>query len=318
MSSAETVGPDEFRNALAPLVTFLREFTGAIHAVGERHGRNPWAESPATKELADDADYGARCGWDGPITNTHAMGGLTLTAATDYVRSFAEVLAADRPPTYGHLVLARAALESSVVCVWLNEDGIARDERVKRGLSEYIYAVVEEERLGLQDDTTVVVDLIAHAAALGWGVTDRNDKTWTHKSRGNPKIDGVSRPSTGPAITRLLVDNAQAKIGKMEWSRLSAVTHVTFFGLRWAFMGHSSSSGYVASTHVGTDLHAVYLQAFCIIKALRQAATARFALMGWADDEWHGIVSNAVQHEIALVQAYTTGSARAEDDADAS
>lgn len=158
--------------------------------------------------------------------------------------------------------------------------------------------------------------MIAHASALGWRVTDRSDKAWTHKSRGNPRVDGVARPSTGPAVTRLLVDNAEAQIGKMEWSRLSAVTHVTFFGLRWAFMGGGSSSGYVASTHIGTDLHAVYLQAFCIIKALRQAASARFELMGWADDEWRGAVSNAVQHEIALVQAYTTGSAPAEDDSD--
>ena len=315
MSSAETVGPDEFRDALAPLVTFLRVFTEAINAVGDRHGRTPWAESPAMRELADDTDYGVRSGWDGPITNTHAMGGLTLTAATDYVRSFAAVLAAEKPPTYGHLVLARAALESSVVYAWLNEDGIARDERVKRGLSEYIYAAVEEERLELQGDTTVVVDLIAHAAALGCGVIDRNNKPWTHKSRGTPRVDGVARPSTGPAITRLLVDDAQAKIGKMQWSRLSAVTHVTFFGLWWAFMGGGSSRGYVASTHIGTDLHAVYMQAFCIIKAVRQAASARFALMGWADDVWHGVVSNAVQHAIALVQAYTTGSVSTDDDA---
>lgn len=313
---AETVEPDEFRTALEPLVTFLRGFTQAVRAVTERHGRNPLADSPAMRELADDADYGKRSGWDGPITNTHAMGGLTLTAANDYVRSFAEVLAAEKPPIYGHLVLARAALEASVVCAWLNEDGIARDERVKRGFSEYLYSAVEEERLELQDNSTAVDDLSAHVAALGWRVDDRNGKQWKHDSRGNPKVDGVGRPSTGPAITRLLVDNPDSKLGKMQWSRLSAVTHVTFFGLRWAFVGQGGASGYVATTHVGTDLHAVYLQALCIVKALRQAATARVTLMGWADEEWQGAVSDAVGHETALVQACKSDSKTADDDAD--
>jgi hypothetical protein len=313
---AETVDPDEFRTALAPLVTFLRGFTEAVRAVTERHGRYPLADSPAMRELADDADYGKRSGWDGPITNTHAMGGLTLTAANDYVRAFGEVLAAGKPPIYGHLVLARAALEASVVSAWLNEDGIARDERVKRGFSEYLYSAVEEERLELQDNATAVDDLIAHVAELGWSVDDRHGKQWKHDSRGNPKVDGVSRPSTGPAITHLLVDNSDSKLGKMQWSRLSAVTHVTFFGLRWAFVGQDPASGYVATTHVGTDLHAVYVQELCIVKALRQAATARVTLMGWLDDEWQGAVSNAEQHELALVQAYQSAGTGADDDAD--
>ena len=313
----ETVDPDEFRTALAPLVTFLRGFTEAIRTATQRHGGNPFADSPAMRELADDLDYAMRSGWHGPITNTHAMGGLTLTAANDYVRAFAEVLAAEKPPLYGHLVLARAALEASVVCAWLNEDAVARDERVKRGFSEYLYSAVEEERLELQDDSTAVDDLIAHAAALGWRVADRNGKDWKHDSRGNPDVDGVSRPSTGPAITRLLVGNPDNKLGKMQWSRLSAVTHVTFFGLRWAFVGQGAASGYVATTYIGTDLHAVYLQALCIVKALRQAATARVTLMGWADDEWNGAARDAVQHELALVEAYQSGRSQTDAGADA-
>lgn len=314
MISVETVGPDEFRTALVPLVTFLRGFTTAVHAVSDRHGSNPWTDSPAMTELADDTHYAARSGWDGPITNTHAMGGLTLMAAEDYVRSFAEALASERPPVYGHLVLARAALESSVVCAWLNEDGIARDERVKRGLSEYIYAAVEEERLGLQDDTTVVDDFIAHAAALGWGVTDHNGKTWRHNSRGNPGVDGVSRPPTARGIRDLLVGSEESRIGRMLWSRLSAVAHVTYFGLRWAFVDEERRGGNVATVQIGTDLHTVYRQALCISKALRQAANTRFVFMGWLDGEWNGVAQDAQRHEVALLEASspTAASARTE------
>jgi hypothetical protein len=60
-------------------------------------------------------------------------------------------------PTYGHLVVARAALESSGVSWWLGEDGIARDDRVNRGLSEFLYSATEVGWLEIQND-----------AAKGW------------------------------------------------------------------------------------------------------------------------------------------------------
>jgi TolB protein len=66
-----------------------------------------------------------------PVTDAHALGELTLRAAADYVRAFAEAFTAERLPIYRHLVVARSALESCVISWWLSEPGIARDERVK-------------------------------------------------------------------------------------------------------------------------------------------------------------------------------------------
>jgi hypothetical protein len=40
---------------------------------------------------------------------------------------------------YGHLVLARSALEVSVVSKWLNDPDVAFDVRVKRGMAEQVY-----------------------------------------------------------------------------------------------------------------------------------------------------------------------------------
>jgi hypothetical protein len=62
------------------------------------------------------------------------------------------------PPIYGHLVVVRSALESSVVCWWLSEPGIARDQRIKRGMSEYLYTATEEGRLKIQDDAAKHVE----------------------------------------------------------------------------------------------------------------------------------------------------------------
>jgi len=127
---------------MQPLVLGVLDFTTALNKVDPLHRRPPSVDSPAMAEIHDQNDYEKRSGWKRPFDDTHVLGALTLRAATDYVRLFAETLNAAQPPLYGHLALARGALESSVVCRWVSEPGLARDERVKRGLSEYLYAAV--------------------------------------------------------------------------------------------------------------------------------------------------------------------------------
>lgn len=211
--TSRSVGPDEFRDALRPLVEALHEFSAVVDAVAPRHGRTPWANSLAMREIADEHRYSGPSGWDQPIHDTHMLGDLTLRAAADYVRTFAEAFLADRAPVYGHLVVARAALESSAVSAWLSEPGIARDARVKRGLSDFLYTAVEESRLKIRDDDESVKVWIDRANKLGWQATDYNGKAWSDKSRGKPVIDGVGRPSTGAGITRLLVSDDESKVG---------------------------------------------------------------------------------------------------------
>jgi hypothetical protein len=133
-----TTDADEFREALAEMMADIRVFTLEVDAVGPLHGSMPWEDSPAMRELADEPGYKERCSWAGPITDTHMLGRLTLQAAADYVRTFAESFTTESVPMYGHLVVARAALEASVVSWWLSEAAVARDERVKRGLSEFL------------------------------------------------------------------------------------------------------------------------------------------------------------------------------------
>src|ERR1700722_11112681 len=115
---------------MTPIVNGMLDFTTAVNAVTPRHGDISWAGSPAMAEISDESGYTGRSGWDAPLGDTHLLGSLTLRGGTDYVRMFAEAVNATATPLYGHLVLARAALEASVVCWWLSEPGIARDERV--------------------------------------------------------------------------------------------------------------------------------------------------------------------------------------------
>jgi hypothetical protein len=264
------------------------------------------------REISDERGYEERSSWEAPIGSTHALGDLMLRAACDYVRAFAEVFTAPRIPFYGHLVAARAALESSVIASWLSEAGIARDERVKRGLSEYVYSATEEGWLGLSADAAEHVDeWVERAVRLGWEATDRHGKPWSlADSRGQPRVDGVGRPSIRAGITDLLVSDEESEIGKLLWSRLSAVAHVTWFGLRWALMTEDATPNIatgLTSVPVGTSSSTVAGQALCVIKALRKAANAHFALMGWDDNEWRTACQEAKRHESALLQAYHAG-----------
>lgn len=152
-------------------------------------------------------------------------------------------------------------------------------------------------------------DFIAHATNLGWLVTGQNGKPWkpgSSKNRGKPQVEGVGRPEIGKGITNLLTNDSTSKLGRVEWSRLSAVSHVTFWGLRSAFDDAGAVNDPIsgrATVPVGTHGGAVSLQAVCSLKALRLAAGALFDLMGWQNDEWRAAATAAEKLERQLLDA---------------
>jgi hypothetical protein len=304
MSESQTVEADVFVEQMAPTVEALLAFATAVDDVAPRQANVPAPDSRAMRELSAENGYRSQSSWQNPITDTHMFGEATLRAASDYVRSFATVFTAERPPLYGHLTLARSALESSVVSAWLNEPDIAYAERVKRGLCERLYSANEVKNLKLSPDAAEeVTQLEADATSFGWK---------SHFGRGGkPEVDGTKRPSVGGGITQLLVEDSQARIGSLLWGRLSAVTHVTWFGLQWAFTlpdGVPSGSGGFTTVPVGTDSTRVATQAWCVLRALRGAANRRFTLMGWSDQEWQDAAGRAEVYEYALFQSSSPSS----------
>jgi hypothetical protein len=300
-------GPDEFREWMAPIVEVLRDLAASVDAVGDGHP-NPAADSVAMIELSREHEFARPDRWQNPVSDTHMLGGATLRAAADYVRSFAELFTAQRPPMYGHLVLARSALEASAVAWWLNESGVGAAERAKRGLSEFLYSATEEAWLEIVPRAAQnVEEWVAWAASLDWAATDYGGRPWSIQRRGKPRVDGVGRPSTSRAMTRLLVSDEASQIGNLQWSRLSAVSHVTWFGLRWALMLDDSAANPATglmTVPVGTDSGAVSVQALCILRALRVAATVRFTLMGRLNPDWDAAARRAMELERVLLLAY--------------
>lgn len=273
-------GSAEFRAAVAPTVEAIRQLTNAIAAVQIDHGHQPGPSSVAAEEIAAEArHFGRRTVWDGPISDTHTFGGTTLFAASDYARSFAELFAADRLPVYGHLSLARSALEAAVVAAWLNDPGIDPGERVRRGLCEHLYSASELGRLGLEPDAKGRLQRWRHVAAgFGWSVV------W---DRGKPRVESSQRPSVSAGLDQLLAGDGDRELGKVQWSYLSAVDH----GTRYALL----------PTGVGTTAAGVRIQAACALRAVRKAAAARFTLMGWLDRDWSRASSTAEEHETELM-----------------
>lgn len=287
-----------FRECMAPTVETLRLFTQEVEDVPLRFGRLPSASSQAMAEIATEAkDFAKRTSWTTPITDTHSFGAMTLLAASDYVRTYADAIDADRTPVYGHLVVARSALEACVISAWLNEPAIQPAERVKRGLCEQLYNGMELVRLNIEDDARERVDTWkAVAAGFDWSV---------EKDRDKPVVDGVKRPSIPAGIAALLVNEPESRIGRVQWSYLSAVSHVTWYGLRQALPDQLEEQHLAGPplAPVGTTSSSVTMQAVCVLIALRKTATSRFALMGWDDPKWRAACDRAKAHESALLSA---------------
>lgn len=303
MTERHTVTDEEFRMRMTPVIESLRDLANAVDAVSERHGNRPAAHSQAMAELAGEAEFADRsAGWEAPVSDAQTIGSVTLRAAIDAVRTFAAVFAgAEQPPLYGHLVVARAALEASVVASWLNEPAIPHEERVRRGLCESLYSQKELERVAASSDVDRTLSEIERwAASLGW----------EHRFVGRvPVIDGTKRRSMPDGIRRLLVSDEEAKLGLYLWSRLSAVNHALWWGLVWAFhLGEVDASGAgFATVAVGADSSKVALQAFAILRALRLSAADRIELMGWGDDEWRKAAASSEERERILLRHAIAG-----------
>ena len=232
---------------------------------------------------------------------------MSLFAATDYAMTFASCISADPVPVYGHLVVARSCLEASVVAQWLNEPAIAPDERVRRGLCEQIYNAWELTRLRIED-AQVISDRVNRweneATHWGWHVSHRG---------GKPAVDSTRRPSVPSAIDLLLIGQQRddARLGRVQWSQLSAVSHVTWYGLAQSLeVAPTETSFGPPMVNVGTSSRSVRAQAVCVLKLLRAAATSRFELMGWADFEWCAAADRSEAHEVELVREIGLLSAR--------
>ena len=185
-----------------------------------------------------------------------------------------------------------------MVSAWLSEPQISTLDRIKRGLCEFLYSAREVRELELSPDAAEKVAWWNRVAqSFGWGIEG---------ARGRPKIGGVRRPRIGTEISRLGGGTGNSQVGNLLYSRLSAVDHVTWFGLISAFdIGaavRDERTG-TAMVPIGVDGERFASYVYYVVAVLRAAAERRFATFGWADADWRSAVAAAEELEGALLRA---------------
>jgi len=299
---ARTVGPEEFREAMTPTIQVLRALT---RIVDELVPRDPNVDSQALREIEAEPQFRTRSKWENPVTETHMYGAVTLRAATDNARTFAQAFDAQQPPLYAHLSLARATLELSVVAAWLNEPGIPYQDRIKRGMCQRLYSAADVAKLGINADAEkTLAEYLGDVASFGWEASFDDE--------GKPSVDGTNWPSIPEGITSLLARGGAGDPGPLLWSRLSAVSHGVWWGLEWAFdlsSAHPVREGH-ARVSIGTETAKVAIPAISILRAVRVSAADRFTLMGWNEDpDWLAASNEAETQERALMKTFMQGAA---------
>lgn len=290
------VDADVFAETLGSILDAIRNLCAAVGSVEPRKGHNPWDGSNAMRDLEEQAKrYSGIPRWDEPVKDAHSFGGMTLMAATDYAESFARLFGPDGASLFGHLVLARATIEAAVVSAWLSDPAITTAERVQRALCEHLYS---ESELGhhdfIEDAEVRIARWTTAGEALGWRC--RLPKY------GKPSVCDTQRPGIGDGLGWLL-GTPDSDSARSEWRYLSAVSHVTWYGIARALEGPRPPQSPLGPTlaNVGIASVSVQVQGLYVLRALRHAADARFALMGWIDDEWQAASYAAEEFAIAFV-----------------
>jgi TPR repeat protein len=287
---------EEFRQAMTPTIKALRGFAAAVT---DLVARPAVPNSPALRELQAEPELRARSDWINPIADTHLFGAMTLRSAADHLAAFADLFDARKPPLYAHLTIARTAMEHSALAAWLSDPRIGPEERAKRGMCERLYSAKSAAReLGSQEPDSTLTQYELDARNLGWEAHfDEADR---------PTVDNTSWPSIPESIATLLGIQDGAGARNALWRRLTAVTHGAWWGLEWALMidaATPSAPGH-AQVPLGTDSVKVAMPAVGILRVMREAATTRFALTGWAGRaEWRAASHDSVVLEQSLLMA---------------
>jgi len=296
---AEEMSGPAFVVGMAETVAVMRGLCAAAVEASDRHGHQPTVPSVAISDISHENGFIARWGddWPTPVQDAHTFGGMMLMAATDFGYSYASLFTGDRAPVYGHLALARAGLEASIVGSWISDPKIETEQRLKRTLCEQLYSAMEVKRLKIDKGiASANVERFKRCAmAMDWAVGEQGRK---------PVVDGTTRPSVSKSIAEIVVGDGSADLGRVQWSYLSAVIHGTWHGLVQANVDRPSAIGPLGPglAMVGTSSKSVNAQSVCLLRAIRNVGTGRLTMIGWLDEEWTKAAQRSESHERALVK----------------
>lgn len=253
---------DEQPERVVVLPQVIRETVEWAHKHRHAYRLDPWHRSKAADELAEYAD---RPEIAESIQTTFALGGMWIVGAEDLLLTVADTI--PQQQVYSTSVLARSVIEWCARALWLFDASISSRERLRRGMTEYLYSLWEQWRI-VREPAPLKQHLLARieeeveeASQIGFEVRAGG------KNRPNLYYCEHERPSSAKAIDGLLSSIAP-DAPRLVWSFYSAVAHGTSYALGQVFQPIASSG----------EIRTLAMKSPRPVDLLRPAA---FALLGY-------------------------------------
>lgn len=190
-------------------------------------GKN-W-RGPVLEELKAGAQLGGTGAWgSNPVSLTYLVADLFLTGAHDELVALAALLR-ERSSIHGPMTVARAVLEGSIRAWWILDPLIPVRQRVARAMTERLYDMWHESRVGRELGQQTAADgrtqqILENAEFRGFEVLPGND-------RRPPAIEEPWKSNT--ALVRMLFADSspESQQGRAVYYDLSAVAHGRIAGI---------------------------------------------------------------------------------------
>jgi hypothetical protein len=287
---------NDYPAAIQPSVEAIEQFVGACLSMLDRfpEGASVSKACPAMEDFLHQSTYKGEPG-EQPIENVLSMIGLFARLGLDSLRSFAILVKADPVLIWGHLLSARASLESLAYCRWLAACPLDRDVRVRRGL---LMRLRDAKELGRYNDPQMRQRSLDYKASV-WSFAEANG--W-EVSFSQDSIAGEQLITTKVAIDLALGGDGDGEgVGPKLWSYLSGASH----GYPYALLNSADRTN---ATHDGPSVkvplvvesNSIHRLVAALLLAGMSAWDAYRLYFGWDDEEWMGDVVPVRQRMVTL------------------
>lgn len=283
-------GDGDFLAALADQQALWREACD----VGKRLSQNmlPGASSPAMEELSYEAKF-KNLHWREPVQAAHSVIQLGLLAVNDHLQNYARLFESEPVPTFSHLVIARAAIETAGYVNWLAEPGGAKKRvqryEVHRLSNANSMDVAPAPQIVREKACQVRENVKRGAAELNWGYH-------SGKRKNSAKVGGEEEARAREMIEAVLAPpSVTSKLGNMLWWYLSGVAHGKTHALMQSVeaMNANSSSIEEQLATVYAKSSSVMIVGHATLEAYVRVTERVAKLFGWTSTEWDCVVAKA-------------------------
>lgn len=309
MSGVES-GDDPFFVQVGPLRDALRALVSVGRDVRQRRGYLPAADGRGMSEFAEAKKYAG--GWGAePIRDAHSSAGVLLFAAEDHIISIGKLFDDDPVPVFSHSVLARSALEASLLASWLMDLKIGPRERIARYMTRDLADKEALERLAAATESAATETRARTRIETIVDEARRHEFRVVTSKKG--KVLGIEErhPDTTSLANLYMLDgdaeldeSGDDGLGVIMWRLFCGIDHSSFHGLRQSIddsAGPSELDPGTVRAAFRTASNEVLIVLTTVALAYMPAMGAYVRLMGWKDEtEWVEKVREtfAIVHEI--------------------